>query len=321
MSVFKEEYEVIDSHGHPGFEKKDIEKRPGCLEASWIGEEFENRVMYDARLALGDAEPFKPLTRVDEIPDFSVETWIKSMDQAGVRVHVLQSLNCLSAPPRNWRLHVSNEYVKKEFIDKYPDRFVAVGGVNPRDSLEDRIKQVEDAKSKGFKGIKIHTPTGGYPNDPEKCYPIYERCLELDLHVEIHTGTEGWPGVRLKYMDPLFIDDIANDFPKLRILQLHCGSFFNPRIALWNVMRHKNVFTDITPAHPTIMQLKYHWDIEHLRVMEYLIPDKVFFGTDFPFVFPHKPSVDHIRKIPLTAEFKKKLLRENAIRFYRLDGK
>ena len=105
MKAFKEEYELIDSHGHPGFEKKDIEKRRGCLEASWVGDEFENRVMHDARLALGDPDPIRPLTQVEEIPDFAVEHWIKSMDEAGVRVQVLQCLNCLSGPPQNWRLH------------------------------------------------------------------------------------------------------------------------------------------------------------------------------------------------------------------------
>jgi len=327
----KYEYEVFDSHAHPGFEKKDIEKRTGCLFFWFVDPSAataEMGLVRQFRRLLGDKDPYKVITKPEEIPiDFSVGNWIESMDDAGVSHCMLQGLNTESGPfpdptsgetfppliTQKW--HVPNEYIKKEFIDKYPNRFVAVGGVNPRAGIEKAVKQVEDAKKHGFLGIKFHTASAGYPND-KKVYPIYKRCLELDLHVEFHTGVEGIPGTREKYQDPIFIDDVAMDFPKLRIVVLHCGLYKNPTQAVWLVIKHPNVYTDITPAHPTWMQLKYMWDLEHLRFLEYMIPDKVFFGTDIPMGWPHRIYVDHIRHLPLSEGFKKKLLRDNARRFY-----
>ena len=311
-------YKIIDSHAHPGFEKKDIENRPGCSEV-WLGDTLASHGLMGVREKIGDPEPYKILNRIEEIPEYSAEHWIKFMDEAGVSHIVLQCINTQSDPPSNWRWHVPNKYVKEEFIDKYPNRFIGIGGVNFRMGPEVSLKQVEEAKELGFSGIKIHTPTGGYPHDREKCYPIYEKCLELGLHVEIHTGIEELPGTRKKYQDPVFIDDIAVDFPDLKIYQLHCGMFYNTSLALSNVFTHPNVFTDITVPVPAWMAFRNHWDLEHFRWMEYFIPDKVFFGSDVgPCHLIYRSMIDHVQNLPLTEDFKRKLFRDNAKNFFNI---
>ena len=171
--------------------------------------------------------------------------------------------------------------LKRTFIDAFPGRFTAVGGVHARYGKQAAVEMVISAKENGFPGIKIHPPTIGYPNNPD-LYPAYEKCEELGLHVQIHTGVEELPGTRAKYQHPVYVDDVAMDFPKLKILQLHCGVFNNPMMGLWNVMKHDNLYTDITIPHPTLMQFKYYWDMDHMRFLEFFMPDKVFYGTDFP---------------------------------------
>lgn len=308
---------VFDSHLHPGWEKKGIENRPGYMRL-WLAKDgVTSATQAGMRAALGDPNPFKPITKPEEIPEFSVETWIDLMDESGVEIAMLMGMDTISDPPYNWRWHCPMEYIKEEFLDKYPDRFVAVAGVNVKASHEEKMETMEKAKAWGFKGVKIHTPTAGYPNDRDRCYDVYEKCLELNMHVEIHTGVEEIPGTRAKYQDPVFIDDVAVDFPDLKILQLHCGNMNNPRMAIWNVVRHKNVYTDITVPHPLLMNFKYYNNVDHIKMLEALVPDKVFFGTDAPLILSiYKTAVEYIKLLPLSMEFRKKLLWDNAYNFY-----
>jgi predicted TIM-barrel fold metal-dependent hydrolase len=93
-------------------------------------------------------------------------------------------------------------------------------------------------------------------------------------------------------------------------------------IALWNVMKHPNVYTDITVPHPTLMQFKYYWDLDHLRFLEFMMTDKVFFGTDFPLLLSvYKFSIDYVINLPLSQEFKQKLMGDNFRKFINWESK
>ena len=144
-------------------------------------------------------------------------TWVTElMDECGVEKATLMGMDTITDPypgpdgkMTQLRWHCPIEYIKEEFLDKFPDRFVAIAGCNVKADKKETFEKMEQAKKWGFLGIKIHTASAGYPNDREKCYPIYEKCMELGLHVEIHTGQEEIPGTRAKYQDPVYIDDIA----------------------------------------------------------------------------------------------------------------
>jgi predicted TIM-barrel fold metal-dependent hydrolase len=309
------DFKIIDSHSHPGYEKKDIEKRPGCT-LMWFGAQNPSSAMI--RAALGDPEPWKPITKIEEIPDFGVDYWIKYMDDMGISHMGLQAMDTESDPPLSWRWQVPYEYVKEEFIDKYPDRFWGIGGIHYKLGPEHSLEQVEKAKEFGFPGVKMFTVLEGYPNDREKCYPIYERCVKLGLHVEFHVGVEDVPGARFKYSDPIYIQDVAMDFPDLKIVMLHCGFFLSPERAVGICAMQPNVYTDITNALSIFMDLKkYTYDLEHLRVLEQFIPDKVWYGSDFPVTHAwQKTTIARLKDLPLGAEFKRKLLRDNAAKFF-----
>jgi len=310
---------VIDSHAHPGLEKKGIKDRPGCADF-WLGKTWEVRLLRKLREALGDRHPERPIEKIEDIPIFSVEHWIQDMDRAGVNIAVLCGMDAKTDPPYEWWWHVSNEYMKEEFIDKYPDRFIAQAGINPKKGPKECIKEVEKAiKEFRFKGIKIFTPAAGFPNNKELMYPIYEKLVELKAHVAIHTGVEGHPGTRLKYQDPIYVDDIGVDFPELKIYLLHCGLLHNPSIAIYITLRHKNVYTDVSPSNPIRMQYpKYYTDIEHLRYCEFAIPDKIMFGTDYPFTYPMSLAVEYFRTLPLSDKFKENLFEKTARKFFEL---
>ncbi|HEY4720888.1 MAG TPA: amidohydrolase family protein, partial [Anaerolineae bacterium] len=81
-------------------------------------------------------------------------------------------------------------------------------------------------KTYDFKGIKVYpTYQQHYANDP-RMYPLYAKAQELGLPMMVHTGSSVFKGARIKYGDPLFLDDVAIDFPELNILMAHSGRPF-----------------------------------------------------------------------------------------------
>ena len=118
-------FRFFDSHGHPGLEKKGIMERPGCFDM-WAGNTVGARSLMGTRAFLGDPNPTKIITKPEECPNLTPETFIAFMDSANVEAMCLQCIHGISDPyPGNkdgWKWYVPNEYVKKNFIDAFPGR-------------------------------------------------------------------------------------------------------------------------------------------------------------------------------------------------------
>jgi len=317
MMQFKP-FKHFDSHGHAGLEKEGIADRPGCQDF-WCGNSVVARTMMGARAVMGDPNPFAIIEKAEDCPPLTPEVFVQSMDQANIEGMCLQCIHGVTDPfpgnPDGWKWYVPNEYVKKAFIDAHPGRFTAVGGVHTRYGVEAALDMVQSAYECGFPGLKFHTATSGYPNQKEM-YPVYEKCVELGMHVQFHTGCEELPGTRTKYQSPLYLDDVGMDFPELKILQLHCGIFNNMEMGLWNVMKHENMYTDIVIPMPTLMRFRQYFDMDHIRFLEFFMPDKVFYGTDYPMTLPfYKAMLDNIMLMPIQQEFKQKLTGDNFRKF------
>ena len=87
----------------------------------------------------------------------------------------------------------------------------------------------DDSSATGLvRGLKLHPPVQEFwPND-RLAYPLYELFAEAKLPVLFHTGHSGigtgmpgGGGIRLKYGQPMPIDDVAVDFPELPIILAH----------------------------------------------------------------------------------------------------
>ncbi len=112
-----------------------------------------------------------------------------------------------------------------------------------------------------------------YPNDP--ClYPLYERAEALRLPCTFHTGLSRIPGTRLKYADPLLLDDVAVDFPDLPILLAHAGRGVWYDAAAMLATLHKNVYLELSGLPPRNLP-RYFPQLERLV-------GKMIFGSDFP---------------------------------------
>jgi uncharacterized protein len=164
----------------------------------------------------------------------------------------------------------------------------------------------------GLQMIKIHPPHQLlFPNDyltgAKELEIIYRAAEANGVPVMFHTGTSIFPGARNKYGDPIYVDDVAVDFPKLKILLAHGGRPLWMQTAFFLVRRHPNVYLDISGIPPKML-LKYFPRLEE-------IAQKTLFGTDWP--GPGVPDIrknlDEFRALPLITSVQEQILSKTAL--------
>lgn len=196
------------------------------------------------------------------------------------------------------------------FTKDHRDRLVAVGSVNP---LHERDTRTEIARvlDLGIGMIKIHPPhqlfsPNAYRGDHRSLGEVYRACEERGVPVMFHTGTSIFPNARNVFADPMPIDDVAIDFPKLKIILAHAGRPLHGDTAAFLVRRHPNVYFDVSGIPPKSL-LKYVPRLADLA-------DKALWGTDWPSpgVVSIKKNIDDFRALNLGAAVERKILRDNA---------
>jgi predicted TIM-barrel fold metal-dependent hydrolase len=170
-----------------------------------------------------------------------------------------------------------NRYVA-EYCGEAPDRLVPMGGVHPR-FAEDAGAEVRRAAELGVRALKLHPPhmavePNAYLHGLHALRAIYEEAQRLRLPVMIHTGTSVFPGARSRTGEPIAVDDVAVDFPDLKIILAHGGRPLWMEQAFFLVRRFPNVFMDVSSIPPAAI-LRYF-----PRLAE--VADKVLYGSDWP---------------------------------------
>ena len=161
------------------------------------------------------------------------------------------------------------------------------------------------------RGFKLHPPVQQFfPNDPI-AYPLYELFAEAKLPVIFHTGHSGigtglpgGGGVRLKYGNPLPIDDVAVDFPDMPIIMAH-PSFPWQDEAISICLHKPNVYIDLSGWSP-----KY-FAPQLIQYANTLLKNKVLFGSDYPLITPDRWIAD-FEKASFRDEVRPLILKENA---------
>jgi predicted TIM-barrel fold metal-dependent hydrolase len=200
------------------------------------------------------------------------------------------------------------------FTREHRDRLVAVGSVNPLHEINARA-EIARVLDLGIGMIKIHPPhqlfaPNAYRDELWQLAEIYRECEERGVPVMFHTGTSIFPKARNVFADPMPIDDVAIDFPKLTIILAHAGRPLYGETALFLMRRHKNVFSDLSGIPPKAL-LRYF-----PRVAE--MADKLVWGTDWPSpgITSPKKNVEQFRALGLGEEVERKILYENAMEIF-----
>lgn len=197
------------------------------------------------------------------------------------------------------------------------DRLIPFGSVHPRFCDTELAAEVDRLVGLGIRALKIHPPHQlFYPNayrdggDLPELARVYERAESLGVPIMFHTGTSIFPLARNKYGHPMYLDDILVDFPNLKIIMAHGGRPLWMNECFFLMRRSPNVYMDISSIPP--QQLLDYFP----RLLE--IADRVMFGSDWPGPGPKsiRDNVEKILDLPLSAETKHKILRENASKLF-----
>jgi len=207
---------------------------------------------------------------------------------------------------------VPNEEVAA-FAAENSDFMIAFASVNPmrgKDAVDEAKRLI---KSGGIRGFKLHPPLQEFHANDKAAYPFYEVVAEAKLPVIFHTGHSGigtgmpgGGGVRLKYGNPMDMDDVAVDFPDMPIILAH-PSFPWQDEALSVCMHKPQVYIDLSGWSP-----KY-FSPTLVQYANTLLKHKVLFGSDYPLLTPDRWLSD-FQKIDIRDDVRPLILRENARR-------
>jgi uncharacterized protein len=193
-------------------------------------------------------------------------------------------------------------------------RLIPFGSVHPAftKDVAGETKRIIDA---GVRALKVHPPhqlvrANAYLFDQPTLADLYRVAEEAGIPVTIHTGTSVFPGARSRLGDPMDVDDVAVDFPKLKILLAHGGRPLWMEAAFFVVRRHPNVFLEVSGIPPTKL-LEYFPRLDE-------ISQKTVWGTDWPSpgVKSMRQNVEQFRALPLSNAAKHAILYDNAIRIF-----
>ena len=213
---------------------------------------------------------------------------------------------------------ISSEWVAEQARD-HADVLIPFGSVDPRRgraAVEQAYSLVEDH---GVAGFKFHPSLQAFSPDDEACYPLWTALEDLGVPALFHTGQNGigaglrgGAGLKLRYSNPMLLDDVAADFPGLTLILAHPSVPWQAEAI--SIATHKaNVYLELSGWSP-----KY-FPAELVRAASGMLRRQTLFGTDYPLITPERWLAD-FEALDVRPEAVPLILKDNALRVLGLDG-
>ena len=238
------------------------------------------------------------------------ERFLSYLDEIGVDRAVLIG----SVSPEVIGLDARINAFYSNYVKANPRRLIACGGVHPKQT-HNFMADLDEMLRLGIRLIKIHPPHQlFYPNEYihglTELKALYRAAEANGIPVMFHTGTSIFPGARNRYGDPIHIDDVAVDFPRLKIVLAHGGRPLWMNTAFFLVRRHANVYLDISSIPPRQL-LNWFPKLEE-------IASKTLFGSDWPGPggVDIRKNIEAVRALPLAEAAKEQILGKTALELW-----
>ena len=275
---------MIDFHTHPLLVREMFGEDPDLL-----------RVARDVFYIRNNPQPLK--------------AFLLELDVAGLQQAVLLPIDARTS--RGCQLY-SNEQIAK--LCAMSERFIGFASVDPhRPGAADDLKRAVQVLK--LKGLKLSPVTQDFfPND-RMAYPIYEAAQELKIPAVFHAGMSWEPKARSKFGQPLLLEDVAFDFPRLNLVIAHFGwPWVNEAVML--ALKYPNVYLDTSALYydnprDFIRRVMTH-EIP-LSAVEKSLRHKIVFGSNYPRV-EIKNMAKAVRELGLSAECLELVFKGNAER-------
>ena len=265
------------------------------LEQTGLDETFKEQIRMDPKMRKG----------------VTIAQYLKKMDAAGIERSLLIAVR---AGDLNIKGSFAIPYKRVyEICKKHPDRFSGLAGIDPSIGVQQLYELDEAVRTMGFVGAHYYPHWFNMAPDDARMYPVYARCVELDIPIMMQVGQNliYQRDRRLASVGrPISLDPVAIHFPDLRLLGIHLGvPWVDEMIAM--AWKHENVFIGGDAYAPK------HWPKQIVQYANTYGQDKFLFGTDWPVIDPIRALQD-IDELDFRAVPKRKILRDNAIRIFKL---
>ena len=238
-----------------------------------------------------------------------IERYAQIMDEAGVDHSLLIAVR---AGGRQMKYHIEIPYEQvADYCRQMPTRYSGLAGVDPFLGMQ-QLADLEYAVNElGFVGAHSYPHWFRLPPDAPQWYPIYAKCCELDIPIMMQVGQNliYQKEVRLPSVArPILLDQIAIDFPELRLIGIHVGTpWADEMIAM--AWKHENVYIGIDAYAPK------HLPASLVHYMNSYGSHKVLFGTDWPVIDPRR-AMREVADHGLRPEALQRVLRDNALKVF-----
>ena len=213
---------------------------------------------------------------------------------------------CISGEPAHVR----------EAVRQHPDRFIGEYHADPTDIMAAVRGLQEHVEKYGFKVLRIEPFMWRKPPTDACYYPLYAKCIELDIPVNIHSSINFSTQTLMEYGRPQLLDEVMVHLPELRVCAAPPGwPWVHELIGV--AWRHRNVHIGLVAVRPKYLQQQASGYEGLVQFGGSVLQDRIIFGTSYPLV-PVERSVKEVEELPLKDDVKRKWLHDNAARLLRL---
>jgi len=211
---------------------------------------------------------------------------------------------------------IANEDVA-EFCRTHGPRFIGFAGVDPHKGMT-ALRELEFAVEElGLRGLNLQCFEHKLPINDKKLFPLYAKCIELGIPVNLHASINFSTETLMEYGRPLLLDEVMVHFPELKVCASPPGwPWVHELIGV--AWRHANVSIGLVAVRPKYLAVPHSGYEPLLQYGNSVLQDRIIFGSAFP-MQPVARAIAEIAALPLKESVRGKWLHDNAARFLGLD--
>ncbi|MCC5970484.1 MAG: amidohydrolase [Pararhodobacter sp.] len=243
--------------------------------------------------------------------EMTLEQWFSACDDAGIGLTVLKGRDVETT----FGGRVTNEAVA-EVVAAHPGRFVGFAGVDPNKGMT-AVRELEHGvRELGLKGLNLQCFENRLAIDDRRMYPLYAKCVELDIPVNIHVGVNFSLKSSPDFGRPAMLDRVLCDFPELRVCAAPPGwPWVDELLAV--AWRHPNLWIGLVAMRPKLLNVEHSGYGPLMQYGRTILKDRMIVGTAWP-MMPMGRVIDEVRNLPIGADIADRWLSGNARAFLRL---
>jgi predicted TIM-barrel fold metal-dependent hydrolase len=251
-------------------------------------------------------------SREPESPDRALESYLATYDELGATHVVIKARDIETT----FGFKISNEDIAG-FCRTHGKRYIGFAGVDPHKGMT-AIRELErSVRDLGLRGLNLQCFEHKLPINDKLMYPLYAKCVELGIPVNIHCGINFAASTSMEFGRPSMLDEVLGHFPELRVCAAPPGwPWVQELIAV--AWKHPNLMIGLVYVKPKLLATANSGYEPLLQYGRTLLQDRIIFGSGYPRLSPWS-ALDEIDALPVSGAIRDKWLFANAARFLGLD--